>query len=304
MRIVFMGTPDFALETLKALEATEHEIIAVYSQPPRAKGRGHKIQLTPVHAYAQKQGWPVFTPKNFKDKKDTTLFEEHNADIAVVVAYGLLLPKIVLDAPTRGCINVHASLLPRWRGAAPIQRAIEAGDTLSGISIMQMREGLDTGPIILQETVKLQADTTAFMLHNTLAEAGARLCVKALALPTWTTSAQSKEGITYAHKLNKSESALDFNQSATVLECKIRAFTPFPSATVTLFGEKIKVLAAKVERFNTEKKRIGSCLDNTLLIGCAKDALRLEILQRPGRKVMRAEDFLRGHAVPAGTRLE
>lgn len=301
LRLAFMGTPDFAVSSLRALAAAGQEIVAVYSQPPRPAGRGHKERPSPVHAFAAEQGWEVRTPKSLKSKEEQAAFESLNLDVAVVAAYGLLLPREILEAPRLGCLNVHASLLPRWRGAAPIQRAILAGDAETGVTIMQMDEGLDTGDMILGESVPITGQTTASSLHDALAALGGRLIVEALtgvedgrlsAVP------QPSEGVTYAAKLNKAESLMDWRRPAAELARQVRAFTPWPGAVFSFGKERIKVLEAEVVEGSGTPGRV---LDETLSVACGEGALRLLRLQRPGKGAMAAKDFLNGFALPAGS---
>lgn len=303
LRLAFMGTPDFAVSSLSALAEAGHEIAAVYAQPPRPAGRGHRERLTPVHAFAADRGWVVRTPKSLKSQEEQDAFRSLNLDVAVVAAYGLLLPRAILEAPRLGCLNVHASLLPRWRGAAPIQRAILAGDAESGVAIMQMDEGLDTGGVILSDSLPITAQTTASILHDELAELGGRLIVEALAAVDSGRLAavpQPSEGITYAAKLSKSESLMDWRRPAVELDRQVRAFTPWPGAVFALGKERIKVLEAEPVAASGQPGRI---LDDALTVACGDGALRLVRLQRPGKGAMAAKDFLNGFALPAGSEL-
>ncbi len=304
LRLAFMGTPDFAVPTLKALGEAGHDIAAVYSQPPRPAGRGHKERPSPVQAYAERHGWPVCTPASLKTAEAQADFAALNLDVAVVVAYGLILPQAILDAPRLGCVNVHASLLPRWRGAAPIQRAILAGDAETGVTIMQMDAGLDTGPMLLQERVAITAETTAETLHDRLAALGGATINRALAgLADGSLKAQPQpeDGVTYAEKLRREEGRLDWREPAATLERRVRAFTPWPGAYFEVAGEKaaerIKVLAAELR---PESGAPGSVLDDKATVACGAGALRLTRLQRAGKAPMAAEAFLRGFALPAG----
>ena len=300
-----MGTPDFAVPALAALAEAGHEIAAVYSQPPRPAGRGHKTRPSPVQAFAEARGWPVHTPRSLKGEAAQAAFAELGLDAAVVVAYGLILPPAVLAAPRLGCLNVHASLLPRWRGAAPIQRAILAGDAETGVTIMHMDEGLDTGPLLLAERVPIGPETTAAGLHDILAALGARLIVEALdglAGGRLAARPQPAEGVTYAAKLSRAESALDWRRPAAELERQVRAFAPWPGATMEMSGETLKVLAAEpVERVSEAAP--GTVLDGSLTVACGAGALRVTRLQRAGKAAMDAEAFLRGFALAPGTRL-
>ncbi len=303
LRLAFMGTPDFAVSSLRALAGAGHEIVAVYSQPPRPAGRGHKEKLTPVHAFAAERGWEVRTPKSLKSSEEQAAFAALELDVAVVAAYGLILPKEILEAPRLGCLNVHASLLPRWRGAAPIQRAILAGDAESGVTIMQMDEGLDTGGMILNESLAITEQTTASTLHDALAELGGRLIVEALAAAEagrLTAVPQPAEGVTYAAKLNKAESLMDWRRPAIELARQVRAFTPWPGAVFSLGKERIKVLEAEAVEASGQP---GCVLDEALTVACGEGALRLLRLQRPGKGAMAARDFLNGFSLPAGSEL-
>ncbi|GGJ06102.1 methionyl-tRNA formyltransferase [Neoroseomonas lacus] len=293
-----MGSPDFSVPALRALHAAGHDIAAVYCQPPRPAGRGQKETPCPVHRAALDLGLEVRTPTRLKrDTAQHKAFAALDLDVAVVAAYGLILPKAMLDAPRRGCINIHASLLPRWRGAAPIHAAILAGDTESGVTIMRMEEGLDTGPMLLTEATPIGSDTTVQALHDALSEIGARLVLRALAedppaIP------QPEEGVTYAAKLTKEDGRLDWMLDAAALERRVRALNPWPGTYFTQAGEQIRLLAARVEAGTGAP---GTLLDDAALVACGIGALRLLRLQRPGRAAMEAEAFLRGFALPAGT---
>lgn len=305
--IVFMGTPDFSVPVLDALVAAGHRVVAVYSQPPRPAGRGLAELKSPVHRRAEALGIPIRTPKNFKTDEDRAAFADLQADAAVVVAYGLLLPAAVLDAPRLGCFNVHASKLPRWRGAAPIQRAIMAGDAVTAVNIMRMDEGLDTGPVCLGRDVAITPDMTAGELHDTLSALGAELMVEALAgLEAGTLRAvpQPQEGVTYAAKIDKRETRIDFAKTTTEVANHIRGLSPFPGAwfEANLGGkpERIKVLRALSIAKDGEP---GVLLDGELTIACGEGAIRIEELQRAGKQPMKAADFLRGARLEPGTRL-
>ena len=301
MKLVFMGTPDFSVPILESLRDAGHEIAAVYSQPPRPAGRGHKEQLSPVHAYASAHEIPVRTPTSLKSAEAQAEFAALQADAAVVAAYGLILPRAVLEAPRLGCINVHASLLPRWRGAAPIQRAILAGDAETGITIMQMDVGLDTGAMLLVESILLLPDATAPWLHDMLAAMGARLIVDALeGLDEGTLQArpQPDEGGTYAHKLAKDEGHLDWTLPAVELERKVRALNPWPGVWFDLGAERVKVLEAVMVPSHGPA---GTVLDDQLTVACGKYALRPMRVQRAGKAPMTTAEMLRGHAIPKGT---
>jgi len=303
LRLAFMGTPEFAVPILEALRAAGHEVVAVYSQPPRPAGRGHRPQASPVQRAAETAGIPVYTPQRL-DAGEQEKFRALGLAAAVVAAYGLLLPKAVLTAPRLGCLNVHASLLPRWRGAAPIQRAILAGDTETGVTIMEMDEGLDTGPMLLQERVPIGPETTAATLHDQLAEVGARLIVKALegrATGKLVARAQPTEGVTYAKKLARDEGRLDWTKPAAELERMVRALNPAPGVWFEHAGERVKVLAATVGE--SQGRAPGTVLDDMLTIACGTGALRLLRLQRAGRAPMDTDAFLRGYPLPPGTEL-
>ena len=303
LRLAFMGTPDFAVPILEALRAAGHEIAAVYTQPPRPAGRGHQPQPSPVARAAAAAGIPVRTPARL-DAAEVEAFRALVLDAAVVAAYGLILPPTVLGAPRLGCINVHASLLPRWRGAAPIQRALLAGDSETGVTIMQMDAGLDTGPMLLKEAVPIGPKATAQELHDRLAALGASLVVRALAgLAAGTLAAlqQPAEGVTYAKKLAREEGRLDWRKTAAELERAVRALNPAPGVWLEHGGERIKVLAAEIVAAASGAP--GTVLDAALTVACGSGALRLTRLQRPGRAPMEADALLRGFAIPAGTRL-
>jgi methionyl-tRNA formyltransferase len=304
LRLAFMGTPDFAVPSLAALVAAGHEVAAVYAQPPRPAGRGHRKTASPVEREAQRQGLPVRTPARL-DAAAQADFAALRLDAAVVAAYGLILPKAVLAAPRLGCLNIHASLLPRWRGAAPIQRAILAGDGETGITIMQMEEGLDTGPILLAQAMPIGPRDTAQSLHDRLAALGARLILRALdglAAGTLAPRPQPPAGVTYAKKLRREEGALDWRRPARELERAVRAFYPWPGAWFEHERERIKVLAAELLP-GAAAAPPGAVLDERLAIACGEAALRPLTLQRAGRAPQPVDAFLRGYAIPAGTRL-
>ncbi len=298
-----MGAPDFALPAFHALLAAGHSILAVYSQPARPAGRKQALRDTPVAAAAKGLGLPLRTPESLKGAEAIADFRALSLDAAIVVAYGLILPPAILQAPRLGCINLHASLLPRWRGAAPIQRAILAGDSRSGASIMQMDEGLDSGAILAQRAVAIGPETTGQSLHDALAEDGAALLVEslaALAEGRLEARPQPAEGVTYAHKLSRAESGLDWSRPAAVLERQVRAFTPWPGSHFQFEGTRIKVLAAAVVEGEGAP---GLILDDSLTVACGAAALRLLALQRPGKAPQPAEAFLRGFPLPRGARL-
>ncbi|MEX0922373.1 MAG: methionyl-tRNA formyltransferase [Rhodovibrionaceae bacterium] len=298
LRLAFLGTPDFAVPALKALHAAGYEIAAVYSQPPRRAGRGQKQRPSPVQAAAEALDIEVRTPESVKTAEAQQAFAALDLDAAVVVAYGLILPRAILEAPRHGCYNIHASLLPRWRGAAPIQRAIEAGDEETGITIMRMDEGLDTGAISLQRTVPIGDDATASSLHDSLSALGAEMIVEALAelaAGKLTANPQPAEGVTYAAKLTREQGRLDWSAPAAELERKIRAFTPWPGAWFEAEGERIKVLAAEIAEKSGQP---GEILGSGLTVACGRGALRLTEVQRQGKAAIPAESFLRGFRLP------
>jgi methionyl-tRNA formyltransferase len=297
MRIVFMGTPAFAVPTLLALHEAGHEIVAAYSQPPRPAGRGKQQRKSPVHLAAEKLGVPVCHPASLRDLDTQADFFAHEAELGVVVAYGLILPKAILDAPTQGCLNVHASLLPHWRGAAPIQRAILAGDSVTGVTIMRMEEGLDTGPMLATARVPIE-DKTAGELTDELAEIGAALLVETVADLDQLEARPQPTGATYAEKITKLETRLDWDKPAERLEREVRAFAPFPGSWFEHDGERIKVLRARVIGVNGAT---GTVLDNELSVACGNAALRPVLVQPAGKQPMEAEAFLRGKPVPVGT---
>lgn len=305
MRIIFMGTPDFAVPSLDALAAAGHEIVAVYSQPPRRAGRGKSLTPSPVQARAEASGFDVKTPVSLRDPAVQAEFAALTADIAVVAAYGLILPQAILDAPQHGCVNVHGSLLPRWRGAAPVQRAILAGDGETGITIMQMEAGLDTGPMLAKAETPI-ARKTAGALTREIAELGAALLVDVLAdLPAHPPVAQPETGITYAAKIDKSEARLDFLVSAPQVERQVRAFAPTPGAFFELAGERFRVLAAEVAKPEASASGgdVGTVLDDHLAIACNPGLVRPTLVQRAGKAVMTSSELLRGFPIPPGTRL-
>ena len=306
LKVVFMGTPDFAATCLEAVHQAGHPIAAVYSRAPAPSGRGMKLTPSPVHKLAETLQLHVETPPHFKDPEARARLAAFKPDVIVVVAYGLLLPKAVLDIPRNGCLNVHASLLPRWRGAAPIQRAIMAGDQESGVAIMRMEEGLDTGPVTLEARCAITPDMTAGQLHDTLAVLGADLLVKALAqleAGHLTETVQSHEGVIYAKKISNDDSRIDWQQPAQNVHDLIRGLSPFPGAFALFdFGkgeERVKILQSRMVNATGP---IGHVLDSTLTIACGSGAVQLLRLQRAGNKAMTAEEFLRGHPIQAGAR--
>jgi methionyl-tRNA formyltransferase len=301
MRVIFMGTPEFAVPSLDALIRARHQVIAVYTQPPRRAGRGKALTPSPVHLRAESLGIDVMTPETLRDTDEQARFSALSADVAVVAAYGLILPRAILGAPRLGCINVHASLLPRWRGAAPIQRAILAGDLKTGVTIMQMEAGLDTGPMLA--TIETEIDRkTAGELTAELALLGADLLVQVLSEPeAYRPCPQPAEGVLLAPKIDKSESRLDFMISAPQVERQVRAFAPNPGAFFELGGERFRILAADAEQGNGG--RPGMTIDDRLAIQCNPGILRPTLVQRAGKSAMPPGELLRGYPIPAGTRL-
>ncbi len=291
MRIVFMGTPEFSVPVLDALVAAGHEVVAVYSQPPRPAGRGKKERPSPVQARAEALGLTVRHPVSLKEADAQAAFGALNADVAVVVAYGLILPQAILDAPTAGCLNIHASLLPRWRGAAPIHRAIMAGDAETGVCIMQMEAGLDTGPVLLREATAIGAEETTGALHDRLAVIGAGAIVKALAtLPDLQPVPQAEDGVTYAAKIDKAEARVDWTQPAEDVDRLIRGLSPFPGAWCDVNGERIKLLASRL----AEGDGAPGTVLNGFKIACGTGAVEVTMAQRAGKKAMTARDVLQG----------
>ena len=291
MRVVFMGTPDFSVPVLDVLVGAGHQIACVYCQPPRPAGRGKKPRPTPVHARAEALGLPVRHPVSLKDAQAQAEFADLKADVAVVVAYGLLLPRPVLDAPKHGCLNIHASLLPRWRGAAPIHRAIMAGDAETGICIMQMEAGLDTGPVLLREATAIGDEETTGDLHDRLAQMGARLICDALdSLDSLTPQPQPEKGVTYAAKIDKSEARIDWTRPAAEIDRQIRGLSPFPGAWCDMAGERIKLLRCRLAQGQGAP---GQILQG-LTVACGEGAVEITELQRQGKRPMPAGDFLRG----------
>lgn len=305
MRIAFMGTPPFAVPTLAALHAAGHEIVAVYTQPPRPAQRGKKLQQSAVHVWAEAHGLSVRTPKSLRSEEAQAEFAALDLDIAVVAAYGLILPQAILNAPREGCLNVHGSVLPRWRGAAPVQRAILAGDAETGVTIMQMDVGLDTGAMRLVEATPV-AGKTAGLLTDELAEMGALMMVTVLSdLHAFPPVPQPEEGVTYAAKIDKSEARLDFLTSAVQVERQVRAFNPMPGAFFELEGERYKILATEVVHpaETVAGAAPGVTLDDALTIACNPGAIRATRVQRAGKPAMDAAELLRGRPIAKGTRL-
>lgn len=296
LNLVFMGTPDFAVPSLAEIVANGHNVLRVYTQPPRKSGRGQKLTKSPVHQFAEIMGIPVETPESFRKPSVIDALEALDADVACVVAYGQILPQRALDAPKDGCLNLHGSLLPRWRGAAPVQRAIMAGDTQTGVQIMQVAKGLDTGDILLSETVDIRPTDTAASLSNRLAQTGAEMWPRILGAVergALTPTPQAGDP-TYAHKIDKAESRIDWSRSADELDCHIRGLAPFPGAWCEIDGKRVKVHLATPENGSGAP---GTVLDDNLLIACGKSALRLLKVQPAGKPKMDAEAFLKGTPV-------
>ena len=302
MKLVFMGTPKFSVPALKALDQSTHQICAVYSQPAKPAGRGKKLNLSDVHKEALDLGLTIHTPGNFKSEKDQNIFRELKADIAVVVAYGLILPSQILLSPKHGCVNVHASLLPRWRGAAPIQRAIMEGDDETGICIMKMDEGLDTGPVLSSRKIQITENDTAKILSERLSLLGSNLIVEVLdKLSNYKVRGQSTVGITYARKIHKSEAKIDWSLPAQTIDRKIRALSPFPGAWTEINGERVKLLASKVI---DEENEPGMVLATGFSIACGQKAVEIIEAQRPGKSAQKSDVFLRGFRLQQGSKLD
>ncbi|MEK0082506.1 methionyl-tRNA formyltransferase [Geminicoccaceae bacterium SYSU G07066] len=302
-RLVVMGTTGFIVPSLEHLLEVGHEVVAVYTQPPRPAGRGHKLRPTPVQEAAERLGLEVRTPRTLKDPEAQAAFAALRADLAIVGAYGLLLPKSVLDAPRLGCINLHASLLPRWRGAAPIERAILAGDAETGLSIFRMEEGLDTGPILAMRSVPIRPTTTASELHATLSRLAAEMLpevVDGLAAGTLHAEPQPETGITYAHKLARDEGRLDFREPAAAIERRLRALNPSPGCWCEAKGERLLLLAGEVVDREGEP---GTLVELPFTVACGESAVRVTRVQRAGRKPMTPDELQRGFPLPVGTKL-
>ncbi|WP_283176935.1 methionyl-tRNA formyltransferase [Gemmobacter sp. 24YEA27] len=294
MRVIFMGTPEFSVPVLEALHAS-HEIVGVWSQPPRPAGRGKELRKTPVHARAEALGLMVHTPEKLRAPEDQAVFAALQADVAVVVAYGLILPQAVLDMPARGCLNIHASLLPRWRGAAPIQRAIMAGDAATGICIMQMEAGLDTGPVLLREETRIGAEETASDLHDRLSALGAAAMIAALdQLDGLVPARQHEEGVSYAAKIDKAEAKIDWTRPCDAIDRQIRGLSPFPGAWTQVGAERVKLLRSRIEA--------GAGAPGEVLTGftiaCGEGAVTVTEAQREGKKPMPAAEVLKGLTLP------
>lgn len=308
MRIVFMGTPDFAVPTLSEIVGQGHEVAVVYTRAPAPGGRGMAERPSPVHVLAAGLGLPVLHPRSLRSDEELATFRAHAADLGVIVAYGMILPQAILDAPVQGCVNLHGSLLPRWRGAAPIQRAVMAGDAEAGVAVMRMEAGLDTGPVGLEERIALRPDMTAGDLHDALAPIGADLmgrAVGAIDRGTLQFHPQPEAGVTYAHKIDKAECRIDWSRPATAVVRQIMGLSPFPGAffeaDLGRGRERVKVLRARVA---DGAGPTGTALDDALLIACGDGALRATLLQRAGKAPLAAADFLRGTRIPAGFRVD
>jgi methionyl-tRNA formyltransferase len=303
LRLAFMGSPEFAIPALEHILAAGHDVACVYSQPPRPAGRGKQLSKTPVHELAERRGIEVRTPENFRSASDRKAFADLKLDTAVVVAYGLLLPQEILDAPRLGCFNLHGSILPRWRGAAPIHRAVMAGDAITGVQVMKMEAGLDTGPVMLTATTPIIEDDTTGDVHDRLSVLGAELMVKALAEleagPVRLTP-QTEDGVAIAPKVTPAEARIDWTRPAAQVAAHIRGLSPHPGAWFELDGQRIKALHAKAEKGSGVP---GEVLDDTLLVACGDGAVRLTRLQRAGKGQMTAEEFQRGARIPRGQRL-
>lgn len=307
LKTIFMGTPDFSVPTLSEVLGAGHEVVAVYTQPPRPAGRGKNKRPSPVHVFAETAGLTVFTPQSLKSENEQAEFQAHSADVAVVVAYGLILPRPVLDAPGNGCLNLHASLLPRWRGAAPIQRAIMAGDSETGAMVMRMDEGLDTGPVCLAGRTSISDTMTAGELHDILAREGADLMVRALAAlerGSLECKAQAGEGVTYAAKIEKSETRIDWSRTALQVHNHIRGLSPWPGVWFEAVNngtpERIKVLRSELV---LGAGAPGTALDDQLTIACGEGAIRPTELQRAGKKPVSRQEFIRGFKIAKGMQL-
>ena len=299
-KIIFMGTPDFAVPAFEAVRAA-HDVIAVYTRAPAKQGRGQQTTASPVHAAAEEAGIHVFTPTSLKDEDELARFRALAPDLAVVVAYGMILPQDWLNVPPMGCWNIHASLLPRWRGAAPIQRAIMAGDSETGVAVMQMQAGLDTGDVLLEKPLAIADDDTAQSLHDKLAQLGGAAIAEALAAETLTPVPQATDGITYAEKIDKAEARLDFSRPAKELDAHIRGLSPFPGAWFEANGKRIKVLAAKVVE---QQGAVAQLADKGAIVFCGQDALQLVRVQPAGKAAMSGDEWLRGRGLMAGETLD
>lgn len=305
MKIVFMGTPNFSVPVLMQLHSSGYEVVAVYTQPPRPAGRGKKERKSPVHVKALKLGIEVRHPASLTSKNTQDEFAALKADVGVVVAYGLLLPQQILEAPKFGCLNIHASLLPRWRGAAPIHRAIMAGDAQTGISIMQMEKGLDTGPILLMKATDIGSYETATLLHNRLSDMGAKLIHKALKnMSKLTLQSQAQEGVMYAAKIDKSEARIDWRGAAKVIDRQIRGLSLLPGAWTVHNGKRLKLLSSEVIESNTNLYDAGQILNGRMEVGCSDGAIRIKCLQKEGGSAQNVLEFMRGSRLKTGERFE
>ena len=299
-----MGTPDFALEALKAIHAGPHEVVCVYTQPPRPKGRGHKVQPSPTHTYADAHGIPVHHPKSLKSTEEQNIFASYKPDVAIVAAYGLLLPKAILDTPKYGCINIHASLLPRWRGASPIHRAIWAGDPETGVTLMQMDEGLDTGPMIAKAAIPISAETTTAILHDALAKLGGEMITETLNdltnTKTLKATPQDNNQSTYAPLLTKDDGRIDWSQSADQIDRQIRALNPWPGVWTELNGQRFKIVKAESVDYATTQPS-GTLLDTKGTVQCgAGTTLQLQTVQPAGKQAMDIQSAINGHYLKIG----
>jgi methionyl-tRNA formyltransferase len=304
MKLAFMGTPDFAVPTLEALAHAGHEIAAVYTQPPRPAGRGKKEQKSSVHKAAERLGLDVRTPVSMKSEQELQYFADLDLDCAVVVAFGQILPQSVLGAARLGCLNVHASLLPRWRGAAPIHRALMAGDHQTGVCIMQMEAGLDTGPVLLESRTDIEASDTTASLHDRLAVMGAsliNLALEGLNAGSLTPRTQPEAGVTYARKIDKAEAELDWGKPAHDIELQVRGLCPFPGAWTLISGERVKILAGHVLESDSVSPQPGVLISDTLIIQCGRGTYQIDRAQRPGKAAMDRETLLRGFSVDQGS---
>lgn len=304
MKLIFAGTPEFAAQALAAIVDAGHEVALVLTQPDRPAGRGMALQPSPVKKFALEKGLPIFQPLSLKDAEAQASVAAVGAEVMVVAAYGLILPQVVLDMPRLGCINIHGSLLPRWRGAAPIQRALLAGDAETGVCIMQMEAGLDTGPVLLRGAFSIESDDTSATLHDRLAALGARLVVEALGKLPLPAEAQTADGVTYAHKIEKAEALIDWHKSAIELDRHIRAFNPFPGAQVLFKGQTIKLWQASAVAGDGEFGQILAVDRNQLLVACGEGALAIRELQKAGGKRLPVQQFLAGNAMRVGDRFD
>lgn len=304
MRLIFAGTPEFAAQALQAIVDAGHEVALVLSQPDRPAGRGMTLQASPVKKLAQEKGIEVFQPLSLKDPVAQQKIGAVGAEVMVVAAYGLILPQVVLDLPRFGCLNIHASLLPRWRGAAPIQRALLAGDAATGVCIMQMEAGLDTGPVLLREAFPIAPDDTSATLHDRLAALGAKLVVEALGKLPLPAAPQPAEGVTYAHKIEKAEATIDWAKSAAELDRHLRAFNPFPGAQARFAGQTVKLWRATPVAASGEIGQILAVDRSTIVVACGEGALAISELQKAGGKRLPVQQFLAGHPLKVGDRFD